>query len=196
LAERENIEIIDVANGTLPKGIVPLENHFNRDDMYKGKPSKKINDEIIEFNIGTEESSKLVKFGKGTMTDEREKLISLIREFKDVFSWYYKYIKAFREELMQHAIPLIDGTKPFRKNLKEMNPKVSTQVQKELKNMVEAGIIKPIRYSSWVSNRVIVRKKSGEIRICVEFRNLNQASPKDNYPLPNMEYLFQRVMGA
>jgi hypothetical protein len=77
-----------------------------------------------------------------------------------------------------------------------MNPKVSPQVQKELQKMVEEGIIEPIRYSSWVSNPVIVRKKTGEIRICVDFRNLNQASLKDNYPLPNMEYLLQRVTRA
>jgi hypothetical protein len=77
-----------------------------------------------------------------------------------------------------------------------MNPKIAPQVQKELQKMVEAGIIEPIRYPSWVSNLVIVRKKTGEIMICVDFKNLNQASLKDNYPLPNMEYLLQRVIGA
>jgi hypothetical protein len=77
-----------------------------------------------------------------------------------------------------------------------MNPKVAPQVQRELQKMVEAGIIEPIRYSSWVSNPVIVRKKTGDIRICIDFKNLNQASLKDNYPLPNMEYLLQRVTGA
>ena len=40
-----------------------------------------------------------------------------------------------------------------------------------------------------------MRKKSGEIRICIDFRNLNQASLKDNYPLPNMENLLQSVTG-
>jgi hypothetical protein len=87
LAENGNIEIIDIADGPLPKGIVPLENLFDRNDMYKGDPSKKIDGEIIEFNIGIEESPNMIKFGKGTMSDEREKFISLIREFKDVFSW-------------------------------------------------------------------------------------------------------------
>ena len=57
-----------------------------------------------------------------------------------------------------------------------MNPKVTPQVQKELQKMVEVGIIEPIKYPSWVSNHVIVRKKTGEIRICVDFKNLNQAS--------------------
>jgi len=62
--------------------------------------------------------------------------------------------------------------------------------------MVEVGIIDPIRYSSWVSNLVIVRKKTGYIRICVDFRNLNQASLEENYPLINMEYLLKRVTRA
>jgi hypothetical protein len=96
-------------------------------------------------------------------------LISLIREFKDVFAWSYEDLKAYREDVIQHVIPPIDGMKPFR----QMNPKVSPQVQKELQIMVEAGIIQPIRYSSWVSNPIIVGKKTGEIRVGVDFRNLN-----------------------
>ena len=65
--------------------------------------------------------------------------------------------------------------KLFRHKLKKMNPKFSPPVQRELQKMVEAGIIEPIGYSSWVSNPVIVRKKIGEMRICVDFKNLNQA---------------------
>jgi hypothetical protein len=76
--EKKNIEIIDIADRPFPKGIIPLENLFDQNDMYKGKPSIEINDEIIEFNIGTEQSPKMIKFGKGTTSDEREKLISLI----------------------------------------------------------------------------------------------------------------------
>jgi hypothetical protein len=53
-----------------------------------------------------------------------------------------------------------------------------------------------LRYSEWIANLVPVRKKSGEIRLCVDFRNLNRNSRKDNYPLPNMEYILQKVTGA
>ena len=42
----------------------------------------------------------------------------------------------------------------------------------------------------------MVRKKNGEIRLCVDFRNLNKYSKKDNYPLPKMEHLLQKVSGA
>jgi hypothetical protein len=69
-------------------------------------------------------------------------------------------------------------------------------MEKEVKKLLEVQIIVPLRYSEWVANLVLVRKKNGEIRICVNFRNLNRSSKKNNYPLPNMEHILQRVTGA
>ena len=60
-------------------------------------------------------------------------------------------------------------------------------IEKEVKIMYDAQIIAPIRYFDWVSNLVPTRKKLGEIRLCVDFRNLNKVSLKDNYPLPKMD---------
>jgi hypothetical protein len=91
---------------------------------------------------------------------------------------------------------LVDEAKPFQQKLRHINPKLASQIQKELQKMVDAGIITPIKYSSWMLNLVVVRKKNDEICLCVDFRNLNQSSLKDNYPLPNMEHLLQRVTGA
>jgi len=61
--------------------------------------------------------------------------------------------------------------------------------------MLAAGIIAPIRRSSWCSNLLVVWKKNRGIRLCIDFRNLNLPCLKDNYPLPNMETLLQRVTG-
>lgn len=128
MVEEADIEIIDLLDGPLPKGIIPLERLFDQNDMYTGKMSSQVDDEVIEFNIGTKDSLKMVKFGKGTTSNEREKLISLIREFKDVLSWSYEDLKAYREYVIDHAIPLKEGKKPFRQKLKQMNLKVAPQV--------------------------------------------------------------------
>jgi hypothetical protein len=69
-------------------------------------------------------------------------------------------------------------------------------MEREVRKLLDAQIIVPLRYSEWVANLVPVRKKSGEIKLCVDFRNLNRSSKKDNYPLPNMELILQRVTGA
>ena len=62
--------------------------------------------------------------------------------------------------------------------------------------LFDAKIIVPIRFSNWLANLVPVRKKNGEIRICIDFRNLNKASLKDNYPLPKMDTILQNIVGS
>jgi len=62
--------------------------------------------------------------------------------------------------------------------------------------MLDAQIILPLRYSNWVANLVPIRKKNGEFRHCVDFRNLNKTSLKDNYPLAKMDQLLQMVLEA
>lgn len=69
-------------------------------------------------------------------------------------------------------------------------------VEKEIEKMCDAKIIVPTRYSKWVSNIMRTRKKSGEIRLCIDFRNLSKVYLKDNYPLPKMDHILQRVVGS
>ena len=68
-----------------------------------------------------------------------------------------------------------------------MNPSIEPLMRKELTKLIKANIIFPIKHSSWVDNLVPVRKKSGEIRHYVDFKDLNRASLKDHHPLPSME---------
>ena len=77
-----------------------------------------------------------------------------------------------------------------------MHPKLEPLIQNEVKKLLDAIIIFKVRHSEWVSNLVLVRKKSREIRLCVDFRNLNCSSDKDNYPVPPMEQILQIVSGS
>jgi hypothetical protein len=97
---------------------------------------------------------------------------------------------------MEHKIPLKEGGKPFRQKLIQINPMLLPIMEKEVKKILDAQIITPLRYSEWVANLVLVRKKNGEIILCVDFSNLNRSSKKDNYPLPKMEHILQRVTCA
>ena len=69
-------------------------------------------------------------------------------------------------------------------------------IEKKINKLWKAKIILPIRFYNWVANIVPIRKKNGEIRIYVDFRNLNRCSLKDNYPLPKMDHILQRVVGS
>jgi hypothetical protein len=69
-------------------------------------------------------------------------------------------------------------------------------MEREVKKLLDAQIIVHLTYSEWVENLVPVRNKSGEIRFCVNFKNMNRSSKKYNYPLPKMEHILQRVTSA
>lgn len=108
-------------------------------------------------------------------------------DFKDVFAWSYDDMKAYKDDVIQHTIPLVEGAKPFRQKLRQINTKLI--IKQELEKMLSVRIISPSRHTTWLSNLVIMTKKLGQIHLCVDFKNLNVAFIKDNYPLPNMEML-------
>ena len=120
----------------------------------------------------------------------------MFKEFSDVFAWSYKDLKSYETEIIQHKIPLKENQKLFKQKLRRINPVQLHLVEKEIKKMYEDGIIVPIRYSECVSNLVSFRKKTREIGLCIDFRDLNKASLKDNYPLPKMDHILQRGVGS
>jgi hypothetical protein len=70
-----------------------------------------------------------------------------------------------------------------------MRTEVLEEVKKEIEKMLEAGFIRPCRYAEWISSIVPVQKKDGRWRVYMDFRNLNRATPKDEYPMPVVETL-------
>jgi hypothetical protein len=70
-----------------------------------------------------------------------------------------------------------------------MKAEVLEEVKKEVEKMLEAGFIKPCTYTEWISFVIPVQKKDGRWRVCVDFRDLNRATPKEKYPMPVLETL-------
>ena len=102
----------------------------------------------------------------------------MIKEFADVFSWEYSDLKTYDTIIIQHRIPLEKDTIPFKQNLRPIIPLLLPVIEKEIHKLLKAKIIIPLRYSKWIANLVVVRKKNGEIRLCVDFRNLNKCSKR------------------
>jgi hypothetical protein len=93
LADYMDLDIVNLQNNTLLKGCVPLEQLFDRHDVYKGKNPKQQIDEALEFNIDIEIDPRMVKIGKGTTQKESNEILDLVREFKDNFAWNYDELK-------------------------------------------------------------------------------------------------------
>ena len=69
------------------------------------------------------------------------------------------------------------------------------QVKEEVDKLHKAKFIKVVLYSQWVANIVPVIKKNGQVRIYIDFRDLNRACPKDDFPLPHIDLLIDNTAG-
>ena len=63
------------------------------------------------------------------------------------------------------------------------------KIKEKVKKQLDAGFLEVAKYPQWVANIVPVPKKDGKVRMCVDYRDLNRASPKDNFPLPHIDTL-------
>jgi hypothetical protein len=72
---------------------------------------------------------------------------------------------------------------------------ITLKIKEEIERLVWAGVIRPARYVEWLSNIVPVLKKNGKLRICIDFRNINIATPKDEYPMPVANLLIDGHLG-
>jgi ribonuclease HI len=191
-----NHQIIQLPSNYIPKGLIPLERLFDGNDVEaKGRVSGDDAD-TTECSIGTPEEPKFVKLSRSLTEEQRAEYTELLRDFADVFAWTYEDLKTYDTSVIEHKIPLREEARPFKQKLRQINPMLLPVMEKEVKKLLDAQIIVPLRYFDWVANLVPVRKKSGKIRLCVDFRNLNRSSRKDNYPLPNMDHILQKVTDA
>ena len=77
-----------------------------------------------------------------------------------------------------------------------MNPKKAPAIKAEVEKLLKVGFIYPVPLTEWVSNPVPVTKKEGAIRVCTDFRDLNLACPKDNYPIPFIDQIIDDCAGS
>ncbi|KAA0057665.1 uncharacterized protein E5676_scaffold704G00030 [Cucumis melo var. makuwa] len=124
-------------------------------------------DELKEVNLGTIKEPRPTFISASLSSEEEGKYMSLLKEYKDIFAWLYK------------EMPRLD-------------PKIEVDVNK----LIEVGFIREVKYPSWIANIVPVKKKNEQLRVCVDFRDLNNACPKDDFSLPIAEVMVDEEMTA
>ena len=97
--------------------------------------------------------------------------------------------------IIEHHIDTWPDVPPVRQKQRPIHPSKLPAVKAEIKKLRKAGFIYPIAYTTWVSNPVPVNKKQGTIRVCTDFRDLNRACPKDNFPTPFIDQLIDACAG-
>ena len=94
-----------------------------------------------------------------------------------------------------HSIPLQQGTQPVNLKPYRYSPAQKDEIERQLKDMLQQGIIKPST-SPFASPVLLVKKKDGTWRFCVDYRHLNNITVKNKYPLPITDELLDELHGA
>ena len=72
---------------------------------------------------------------------------------------------------------------------------LTLKIKAEIKRLLRNKFIRPARYVKWLDNIVSVIKNNGTLRVCIDFRDLNDATPKDEYQMPVAEMLVYSTIG-
>ena len=99
---------------------------------------------------------------------EEERLLETHREYKDIFAWSYKDLKGVDLSICQHTIPMKEDAKPRKQRPYPYNENFGQKIKEEIDKLLDAEFIYEIEHTaSWVSPIVVVPKKNGKIRVCV-----------------------------
>jgi hypothetical protein len=146
-------------------------------------------DKLEEIDIGPGDKPRPTFISKKLHPSLRDLMITLLKGYADCFAWDYTEMPGLDRSIVEHRLPLQSGFRPFQQRARQMKADVLVEVKKEVEKMLEDGFIRTCRYAEWISSVVPVQKKDGRWRVCVDFRDLNRATPKDEYPMPIAETL-------
>ena len=82
-----------------------------------------------------------------------------------------------------HKLNIISMVKPVRQKVRRFHPDRHQIIQTEVINLLRVGFIREVKYPKWLANVVVVPKKGSKWRVCTDYNDLNEACPKDNFPL-------------
>ena len=94
-----------------------------------------------------------------------------------------------------HKLNLATSAKPVRQKARRFHPGCQLVIQIEIDNLLHNGFIKVMKYHEWLANVVVVPKKGNKWRVCVDYTDLNDACPKDSFPLPCMDQILDASTG-
>lgn len=87
----------------------------------------------------------------------------------------------FDPQLVTHKLNIREGCKPIKQAPRNFRPELEVQIKEEIQKLLDVGFIKPIQHPIWLANIVPVKKNNGQIRCCIDFRDLNRPAQKMSF---------------
>ncbi|XP_057449674.1 uncharacterized protein LOC130740954 [Lotus japonicus] len=138
---------------------------------------------------------KVLKIGTRLTEEQEGRLSKLLGEDLDLFAWSHKDMPGIDLDFICHRLELNPGIKLVTQTRRRMGDEKEKAIQQEVNKLLAADFIREIKYPTWLANVVMVKKANGKWRMCVDYTDLNNAYPKDSYPLPSIDKLVDGASG-
>lgn len=121
-------------------------------------------------------------------------VINLLREYKVCFAWDYNEMARLNRDLVELKLPIKSIRRPVKQNPRQF---VQNHVKKreEIKRLLKRKFIRTTKYVEWLDNIVPIKNKNRTLRVCINFRDLNAATSKDEYLMSIAEMLIDSAAG-
>jgi hypothetical protein len=153
-------------------------NHPVADDKVKAQLQSNDETKVVPLDPATPRQT--VVISEDLTSQDKEKLISCLSRNKDVFAWSALDLVGVSRTIIEHGLGIDPLVRTKKQRLRKMSDKKTEAAKAKVHRLLEAKFIEPIAYPTWLANMVMVQKKSGKWRMCVDFTSLNKACPKDN----------------
>ncbi|OMO77081.1 hypothetical protein CCACVL1_15211 [Corchorus capsularis] len=155
-----------------------------------------VQDPLTEVNLGADSGESKPTFVSSFLLESQQKqLVSLLIKFKDCFAWDYIDMPGLSRDLVEHRLPIKANVKPHKQPARRVALDIYPKIKEKIERLFKTGFIRPARHVECLSNIVPVMKKNGKLRVCIDFRNLNNASTKDEYHMPIADMLIDSAAG-
>src|SRR3954467_12381994 len=138
---------------------------------------------------------KYLQIGSCLQEPLKTKLVNFLRANLDVFAWTPSDMPRIDPEVIAHELNIQPQFKPVKQKKRCLGLDRQMAAEEEVEKLLQAGFIQEITYLEWLANVVLVKKSNGKWRMCVDFTDLNDACPKDHYPLPRIDQVIDRASG-
>ena len=125
----------------------------------------------------------------------RTKLITCLKKNLHAFAWAAEDMPWIEINKTCHKLNIDPTFKPVKQKRRKLGPDRAAAVNDEVKKQLKVGSITKLWYPDWLANPVVVKKKNGKWRVCVDFTYLSKACPKDSFPLPHIDRLVEATAG-
>ena len=126
---------------------------------------------------------------------ETEQLVEFHRKNVNVFAWDAYEAPRVDPNFIYHHLNVNPFITSKRQPLRRPSKEHAEAVRNEVAKLKQAKAIKEVFYPQWLANTVVVKKKTGKWRVCVDFTDLNEAYPKDHFPMPRIDQLVDATVG-